>query len=930
MYLNTYTHTLYSRVQKKKVKMKFWEFYLVTLLTLAMGSEDLLERNKSLKTKKDLPVSKETHPGMKQKYELLFQVTYQHSAEKWKFQNFLKALKPQYSWPNGTLEIIRKKATTYCSILNGTLRCACEDGYHWFPYTCLDPRRCHLKKTGTHQSCDCQSNNLHDSINFCERTKIFGTFKILEKFEKDLLNSSSALYSNYTAGIGIQLKEAYKWVPGFDSLRVTQFREGSIIVGYEIIGSSSTSELLAAVKQVSGKVKSNLKKCYIIEESSFRVFGKAECDSIIFGFGSENDEYTLPCSDGYVGNITARCHSSGWQLVKETCVPPQLEELRKNLSATQGNITEAAVSTVMQKLSTIIQNSPSTTAGSLGSMVSILKHVSSLSFSSHIQFSAPTTKNFLNVADHLLNSTAISNWTVLLQEEQNASSQLLKTLEDISILAPSKIMPLMFSGQFLNWNGTLATASQKQEGYNYKIEFFQENSSVPIRGKLSIGKDQFQKSLPQTIITMASLTLGRILPSTSKSNSIVNGPVISAIIPNYSLSELVLLFTKIDSNLSKPSCVFWDFRQLEWNEAGCQLWNETHDTVMCRCTHLTSFSMLMSPSVPPTIVPVVEWITYVGLGVSIVSLILCLVIEAMFWKQVKKNQTSHTRHICMVNVALSLLIADIWFIIAAVSNTQKNASQLCVAAVFFTHFFYLSLFFWMLALGVLMVYRIVLVFHHMTMPTMMAIGYSLGYGCPLLITVVTIAVTQPSNSYQSRDVCWLNWSENAKPLLAFVVPALTIVFVNLMVVLVVLLKLQRPIIGERLSREDKVTAIRMGKTIIILTPLLGLTWGFGIGTMVDSQSLAWHVIFSLLNAFQGFFILCFGMLFDNKVRQLLFKKLFPISSSSMQPMKSTSDLAMGPKFLQTFNPLNQKGTYTLSGIEESTSDITLTQFLSSE
>ncbi|XP_043855467.1 adhesion G-protein coupled receptor F1 [Dromiciops gliroides] len=912
------------------VKMKFWELCLVSLLTSALGSKGLLWRNKGLRTKKNLGVSKEIHPGMAQEYELLLQVIYQHPDEKRKFQNFLKALKPQYSWPNGTLEIIRKKATTYCSSLNGTLRCACEDGYHWFSHTCLDPRRCHLNKRGAHQNCDCQLNNLHDSINFCERTKIFGTFEIHQKFRKDLLNSSSALYSNYTTGIEIQLKEAYKYVPGFDFVRVTQFREGSIIVGYEIIGSSSTSELLAAVMQVSEKVKSNLKKHYLIEENSFRVFGKADCDNIIFGFGSENDEYTLPCSAGYGGCITARCHSSEWQLVKETCVPLQLEELRKNLSATQGNITEAAVSTVMEKLSTIIQQSPSYTAGSLGSTVSILRNVLSLSLSSHVELSAPTTKNFLSVADHLLNSTAISNWTVLLQEEINAASQLLESLEGISILVPSKVMPLTFTGNFINWNGIPATASQKQKGYSYQIELFQENNSMPVRGMLLIGKDQFQKSLPQTIISMASLTLGSLLPSTSKRNAIVNGPVISAIIPNYSLNELFLTFSKIDSNLSKPYCVFWDFRYFEWNEAGCQLLNETHDTVTCRCTHLTSFSMLMSPFVPPAIIPVVKWITYVGLSVSIVSLVLCLVIEAMFWKQVKKNQTSHSRHICMVNIALSLLIADIWFIIAATSDAQDNASGVCVAAVFFTHFFYLSLFFWMLALGILMVYRIVLVFHHMTMPTMMAIGFSLGYGCPLLISIITIAVTQPSNTYRRRDVCWLNWSEDAKPLLAFALPALTVIVVNLMVVLVILLKLRRPTIGERLSREDKVTAIRIGKTIVILIPLLGLTWGFGIGTMVDSQSVAWHIIFALLNAFQGFFILCFGMLFDHKVRQLLSKKLFPINSSSMQPMKSTSDLEVGPNFLKTFNPLHQKGIYTLSDVGESTNDIMLTQFLSSE
>lgn len=204
----------------------------------------------------------------------------------------------------------------------------------------------------------------------------------------------------------------------------------------------------------------------------------------------------------------------------------------------------------------------------------------------------------------------------------------------------------------------------------------------------------------------------------------------------------------------------------------------------------------------------------------------------------------------MVNIALCLLIADVWFIVAATVDTTVNPSGVCIAAVFFTHFFYLSLFFWMLTLGILLAYRIVLVFHHTAMPLMMAVGFCLGYGCPLIISVITIAATQPSNDYKRKDVCWLNWSKGSKPLLAFAVPALTVVAVNMVVVLLVLTKLWRPTVGESLSQDNKATVVRMGKSLLILTPLLGLTWGFGIGTMVDSQNLAWHVIFALLNALQ--------------------------------------------------------------------------------
>ncbi|XP_016068189.1 PREDICTED: LOW QUALITY PROTEIN: adhesion G-protein coupled receptor F1 [Miniopterus natalensis] len=898
--------------------------------TVTEGGGGFLGRHDGFKTKRELIVDKKKHPDPVQEYELLLQVPYRDAKDKRDLRRFLKLLKPLSLWFYGPTKIIRAKVTTYCGNQNGLLRCACEDGYTWFPPSCLDPQKCYLHTAGSLQTCDCHLNNLTQSVSFCEKTKVWGTFKIKERFTKDLLNSSSAIYSKYTTAIEIQLKEAYKRIQGFESVRVTQFRGRSIVAGYEVVGSSSTSELLSAVEQAAEEAEGGLQKLFPLEGDSFRVFGKVQCNSVVFGFGFKNDEYTLPCSSGYTGNITAKCQPSGWQVMRETCVLSQLEELKKNFSVIAKNATEVAVSSLVRNLSVIIQQNPSTTAGNLASVVSILGSVSSLSLASHFGVSNSTMEDVISIADHILNSTSVTNWTVLMQEEKHAGSQLLETLENISVLVPPTALPLNFSREFINWKGTPVSESQHKTGYSYQTEMFPQNTSVPIRGDVLIGSDQFQGSLPETIISMASLTLGNILPMTKIGNAQVNGPVISTVIQNYSINEVFLIFSKIESNLSQPHCVFWDFSHLQWNDAGCHLVNETPDIVMCRCTHLTSFSMLMSPFVPPAIIPVVKWITFVGLGVSIGSLTLCLIIEALFWKQVKKNQTSHTRHICMVNISLCLLIADVWFIVAATVDATASPSGVCLAAVFLTHFFYLSLFFWMLTLSLLLAYRVVLVFHHLAMPLMMAVGFCLGYGCPLIISVITIAVTQPSDSYRRKDVCWLNWSGGSKPLLALAVPALTIVAVNLVVVLLVLTKLWRPAVGERLSQDNKVTVIRMGKGLLILTPLLGLTWGFGIGVMVDSQNLAWHVIFALLNAFQGFFILCFGMLLDSKLRQLLFNKLSPLSSLKQPSKQISSELSPRPQFAKSFNPLQHRGTYAFSHTGESSNDIMLTQFLSTE
>ncbi|XP_066108306.1 adhesion G-protein coupled receptor F1 isoform X1 [Saccopteryx bilineata] len=912
--------------------MRVRVLWLLSFFTITEGGAGLLERNAGIRTKRE-PVNRNKHPAPVQEYELLLQVAYRNSKEKRELKNFLELLKAPSLWLHGPTKIIRAKATTYCGNQDGVLRCICEDGYTWFPPSCLDPQTCYLHTAGSLQSCDCPLSHLAQSVNFCERTKVWGTFEINKRFTKDLLNSSSALYSKYTSRIETQLKEAYKRIQGFESVRVTQFRhqrDGSIIAGYEVIGSCSTSELLSAIEQVAEEAEEGLQKLFPLEDDSFRVFGEVQCNSLFFGFGFKDDEYTLPCSSGYTGHIVAKCRPSGWEVIRETCVLSQLEELKKNFSVMASNATKAAVSSLVRNLSVIIQQNPSTTAGNLASVVSLLGSVSSLSLARHFRVSSSTMEDVITIADHVLNSASVTNWTVLLRQEKRASSQLLETLENISVLVPPTALPLNFSREFINWKGIPVSERQYKIGYHYQTEMFPPNAPTPIRGRVLIGSDQFQGSLPGTIISMASLTLGSILPINKIGNAQVNGPVISTVIQNYSINEVFMFFSKIDSNLSQPHCVFWDVSHLHWNDAGCHLVNETADTVICRCTHLTSFSMLMSPFVPPAIIPVVKWITFVGLGVSIGSLILCLLLEALFWKQVKKNQTSHTRHICMVNIALCLLMADVWFIVAATVEGMANPSGVCIAAVFFTHFFYLSLFFWMLALAILLAYRIVLVFHHVAMPLMVAGGFCLGYGCPLVIAVITIAVTEPSNGYTQKDVCWLNWSDGSKPLLAFAVPALTVVAVNLAVVFLVLMKLRRPAVGEGLGQDHKATTLRMGKSLLILTPLLGLTWGFGIGTMVDSQNPAWHVLFALLNAFQGFFIFCFGMLLDSKLRQLLFSKLSPLSSLKQPSKQNSSELSAKPKFAKSFDPLHHKGTYEFSHTGESSHDIVLTQFLSIE
>uniref|UniRef100_A0A8C9X756 G-protein coupled receptors family 2 profile 2 domain-containing protein n=1 Tax=Sander lucioperca TaxID=283035 RepID=A0A8C9X756_SANLU len=243
--------------------------------------------------------------------------------------------------------------------------------------------------------------------------------------------------------------------------------------------------------------------------------------------------------------------------------------------------------------------------------------------------------------------------------------------------------------------------------------------------------------------------------------------------------------------------------------------------------------MQIEPAMPAQ--EALDIITYFGVGISMASLVMCLIIEGYVWKDVTRNSTSFMRHVSIINTALSLLIADICFIIGAsiAKNPLENPGGdynvpvgPCSTATFFMHFFYLSI--------------------------MLAIGFLLGYVCPLIIAVITVAVTAPGNEYIRADnACWLNWIQT-HALLALVIPALTIVFINIIIVIVVLFKMLRRGVGDATQRDEKQTLVVIVRCLAILTPLFGLTWALGVGTMISSTNKGIHIAFAFFNSLQVF------------------------------------------------------------------------------
>lgn len=525
-------------------------------------------------------------------------------------------------------------------------------------------------------------------------------------------------------------------------------------------------------------------------------------------------------------------------------------------------------------------------------------------------------QNVLQTVDVIIGDDSRESWVVLnTNESHSASSQLLSSLETLS---------KGLEGEF-----AIATPRILLNRTTFNNSFQADlNSSIFINIP-----NTTLNNIPITTITFS--TLHNVMPvrnssfdislfnATSNetvSDNAINGAVLLVQI-NATVQNVTLSYQKLNDSLSlNPQCVFWNFTLFNelgaWDDEGCTFVSDINDTVTCSCNHLTSFSILMATNIPEDLKVALDIITYVGVGISMASLLICLIIEGYVWKAITRNSTAFMRHVSIVNTALSLLIANICFIIGAAfaKNPLENPGEdyevpvgPCSTATFFMHFFYLALFFWMLVSGLLLFYRTVMVFSHMSKSTMLAIGFVLGYGCPLIIAVITVAVTAPGNGYIRKDnACWLNWSDT-KALLALVIPALTIVFINILIIIVVLFKMLRRGVGDTAQTDEKHTLVVIARCVVILTPLFGLTWSLGVGTMVSSTNKGIHIAFAFFNSLQvfaftkykfliynykvafcaikhfglfsaddkqkcmslvfpqGFFILVFGTLFDSKV-----------------------------------------------------------------
>ncbi|KAF4082412.1 hypothetical protein AMELA_G00151530 [Ameiurus melas] len=589
------------------------------------------------------------------------------------------------------------------------------------------------------------------------------------------------------------------------------------------------------------------------------------CTDSSFGVGIVNQIAFRHCNGNETGLQWAECKETGqWSIISNNCTLraiQELTEIAEYLDIEEVPVFAANLSQIAMNNSDIITTVPV----NLLKVVDLLSKLATISKTESFTVDKNVMMDFLKTVNVITSEKAQATWKSLNDGDasRNTCSVLLQAIENIGSSLSNDSFSIEMS--YIRLVRNLSS---------FIHETFITNSTTQIRFP------ETSRVFPVTVIIFSALNVVLPVRNANSDSSQTQASIgdLAVIEGESAVNKVSLVFDVKNKSLGKAQCVFWNFSLLNgigaWDSTGCELKPQSSqaERLTCECNHTTSFSILMSPPDFPDN-DALTYITYIGVCISMGSLVLCLIIESLTWKSMSKTDTSYMRHVSTVNIALALLVADICFIIGAAigKKGQKTPVGPCSTVTFFIHFFYLALFFWMLLSALLLLYRTVIVFSRMSRTMMMTIAFTVGYGAPLIIALVTVAATSGNGGYiQEEDTCWLNWNKT-KAILAFVIPALVIVLINLLVLITIVYKIMMSGIGARIQRDEKHTIVMIARCVGILTPLFGLTWGFGIGTMVSS-AFGIHLVFAILNSLQGFFILVFGTLLDKKIFGALLRR----------------------------------------------------------
>nr|XP_015803392.2 adhesion G-protein coupled receptor G6 isoform X11 [Nothobranchius furzeri] len=492
-------------------------------------------------------------------------------------------------------------------------------------------------------------------------------------------------------------------------------------------------------------------------------------------------------------------------------------------------------------------------------------------------------KTVVHIISNVMSNVNVTSETPLVNKRALKAVERLAqkvTFEGPSINITSKHLALgILALNTSNFNGTSFSA------------FLPPNSSAPQIGFELTANALAQVTLPPSLLSGVVMSeierssLSRInfrfFSSTNlfekrQKDSFLNSYVVASSVGNFSINDLRDPVKIEISHLTKQvssgrKCVFWDFSlnggNGSWNERGCRVAEGTSSKTVCLCDHLTHFGILMDVSQASSRIDsenkkVLTFLSYIGCGVSAVCSAATLLTYVAF-EQLRRDYPSKI----LMNLSTSLLSLNMVFLLDGWLASLDN-TQVCLSVAVLLHYFLLTSFTWMGLESVHMYIALVKVFNTYIRRYILKFCI-IGWGLPAVL--VGIIVTVNKNFYgvlrdggdPSAKICWIR---DASVFYSTCVGYFCLVFLlNVAMFFVVMTQICGRN-GKRSNRTLREEVLRNLRSVVSLTFLLGMTWGFALFAW-GPVYLAFTYLFTIFNSLQGLFIFIFHCALKENVQK---------------------------------------------------------------
>eukprot|EP00106_Octopus_bimaculoides_P009406 XP_014776848.1 PREDICTED: G-protein coupled receptor 126-like [Octopus bimaculoides] len=369
-----------------------------------------------------------------------------------------------------------------------------------------------------------------------------------------------------------------------------------------------------------------------------------------------------------------------------------------------------------------------------------------------------------------------------------------------------------------------------------------------------------------SLFNMKEDKLYRIIEnSTTKANTKINSHIIAANIPNIKITNLdepvSISFNLIDQNAANPQCVYWDKSSEHWSTKGCYISDyEPGKKVLCSCYHLTSFAILMDVygndknKGKEKNSELLSIISNVGCIISFVCLILTVIIHAYFktlWKLIASK--------ILVNLCSSLAATYLIFLVGF-QEYITEITAVCRAVAALLHYFLLSSFMWMIVEAI-HIYLGLFVFKTIR-SSFIKRSSILVWGLPIVIVIITLAISNTNNYIRIEKVCWLSKTAFYA---AFLAPVAIILLFNITMFFVVMWRLNSLQNDKKFVHNTKKVRV-FG--VVGLCFLLGLPWVLAFFAFDEAAEVFNH-LFTIFNTLQGMFIFICYCIYKKDTRDVI-------------------------------------------------------------